>query len=93
MTLSHASRAENTDKNEYFWQDERGRNAPHCSPGLAGLSQGGDFTLRGHRLSSLYRAIDAKHAWLTNSDLPTSSCQKYSNSDATTGDADERTCA
>ena len=93
MTLASVTQVENARFFEYFWQDERHKNAPHCSPGLAGLSQGGDFTLHGHRLSSLYRTIHSSRAWLMNSDLVTSSCQKYSNSNGAIGAPVERICA
>ncbi len=91
--IASLTQAESAHFVEYFWQDEIRKNAPHRSPGLAGLSQWGDFTLRGHRLSSLYRTAHSRRAWLINSDLVTSSCQKYSNSDGAIGAPVERICA
>jgi len=46
----------------------------------------GDFTLHGHRLSSLYRAIKLRIVWLTNRYL-ISVFSKYSNPTLTTGAA------
>jgi len=46
----------------------------------------GDFTLHGHRLSSLYRKTSIPKSWLTNRYL-ISVFHKYSNPNLTTGAA------
>lgn len=46
----------------------------------------GDFTLHGHRLSSLYRKPRIPKSWLTNR-YPISVFYKYSNPNLTTGAA------
>ena len=66
-------------RREYFGQDERARST--LSDARADWHQAPEqgFTLRGHRLSSLYRARDKNASTLIlGKSLQASSCQKYS---------------
>jgi hypothetical protein len=65
---------------EYFGQDERGRSTlPGARANWHQVPEQG-FTLRGHRLSSLYRITDQTASGLRPGKFhPASSCQKYSN--------------
>ena len=67
-------------RREYFGQDEWDRST--LSDARANWHQAPEqgFTLRGHRLSSLYRAVDQSALTLMYGESPqASSCQKYSN--------------
>jgi len=75
-------------RREYFGQDERARST--LSDARADWHQAPEqgFTLRGHRLSSLYRISDKTAlALMARESRQASSCQKYSNSTSQPGAA------
>jgi hypothetical protein len=67
---------------EYFLQEE----AEVSDPASARVQAAGsnNFSLHGHRLSSLYRNVKLSQCNLKFSYLPTSSCPKYSNNSFST---------
>ena len=75
---SHVPTSAGHQKSEYLLKDEANRVAPHWSRVRARYSQRGDFTFRGHRLSSLYRADQFGDNWLKLPERTASSFQKYS---------------
>jgi len=78
VTPSIAPQPDLLRHSEYFLKDEVGRVAPRWSRVRARYSQRGDFTFRGHRLSSLYRDDHCGDTWLKEPERAPSSFQKYS---------------
>src|SRR6056297_1690455 len=67
-------------RREYFGQDEWDRSTLSDARATWHQAPEQGFTLRGHRLSSLYRAFDQSALTLMSGESPqASSCRKYSN--------------